>query len=65
MILGTTNGLVSFNAMVHIWEERVVTLTGFYCDGVELIPFSHKETSPRQSPRRKKYTCTRNNIHLN
>jgi signal transduction histidine kinase/ligand-binding sensor domain-containing protein/CheY-like chemotaxis protein/AraC-like DNA-binding protein len=44
MILGTTNGLVSFNAMVHIpkREERVVTLTGFYCDGVELIPFSHK-----------------------
>lgn len=45
MILGTTNGLVSYNSMVHIpkRKERVVTLTGFYCDGMEMIPFLHQK----------------------
>lgn len=44
MILGTTNGLVSYNSMVHFpREEREVTLTGFYCDGMELIPFMHEK----------------------
>lgn len=45
IILGTTNGLVSYNSMVHFpkREQRVVTLTGFYCDGMELIPFMHEK----------------------
>ncbi len=43
MILGTTNGLVSFNPLVHLppKKEKVVTLTGLYCDGNEMIPFLH------------------------
>ena len=41
MILGTTNGLVAFNPLVHLpkKKERVVTLTSLYCDGIEMIPF--------------------------
>ncbi len=43
MILGTTNGLVSFNPLVQLprKKERVVTLTSLYCDGIEMIPFLH------------------------
>lgn len=43
VIMGTTNGLVSFNPLVHLPrnKERVVTLTSLYCDGVEMIPFLH------------------------
>ena len=45
MILGTTNGLISYNSMVHFptRKERAVTLTGFYCDGTEMIPFLHQK----------------------
>ncbi len=43
VILGTTNGLVSFNPLVHFpkKKERVVTITSIYCDGEEIIPFLH------------------------
>ena len=43
MILGTINGLVAFNPLVHLpkKKERVVTLTSLYCDGMEMIPFLH------------------------
>ena len=43
MILGTTNGLVSFNPLVQLpkKKERVVTLTSLYCDGMEIVPFLH------------------------
>ncbi len=45
MILGSTNGLVSYSYMVHFpkKKERVLTLTCFYCDGMELIPFMHEK----------------------
>lgn len=43
IILGSTNGLVSFNPLVQLpkKKERVVTLTGLYCNGIEMFPFLH------------------------
>lgn len=43
VILGTTNGLVSFNSLIHLPQkkERVVTLTSLNCDGEEMTPILH------------------------
>jgi len=45
IILGTTNGLVSFNPLINLpkKKERKVTLTNLQCNGQEMIPFLHKK----------------------